>query len=101
MRDPYEILAQRAADDPGGTAFRVLSFPGGGDAAAVEGVTWGGLLARADAAAALLAARAAPGERAVLLYPNGVAFVAALLGCVAAGVVAVPAPPPAPGRERR
>ncbi|HEU4455279.1 MAG TPA: AMP-binding protein, partial [Longimicrobium sp.] len=102
MRDPYETLAARAAEDPGRTAFRHLTYADGGDVAgAAETVTYGGLLARADAVARALAERAAPGERVVLLYPNGLAFVAALFGCVAAGVVAVPAPPPSPGRQRR
>jgi acyl-CoA synthetase (AMP-forming)/AMP-acid ligase II len=34
------------------------------------------------------------GERAVLLYPSGINFVRAILGCFYAGVVAVPAPIP-------
>ena len=34
------------------------------------------------------------GERALLLYPSGLEFIAAFLGCLYAGVVAVPAYPP-------
>lgn len=52
--------------------------------------------------AAWLQLTCAPGDRVLLLYPSGPAFVAALLGCLYAGMVAVPAP--VPGRyqhERR
>lgn len=40
----------------------------------------------------------APGDRAILAYPAGLEFVSALLGCMYAGVVAVPAPLPRPRR---
>src|SRR5262249_5170012 len=35
-----------------------------------------------------------PGERALLLYPPGLQYVAAFFGCLYAGVVAIPAYPP-------
>ncbi|HUH08565.1 MAG TPA: AMP-binding protein, partial [Egibacteraceae bacterium] len=57
-------------------------------------LTYGGLDNRARAVAATLSGVAAAGERALLLYPPGLDFVAALLGCWYAGVVAVPAYPP-------
>ena len=41
------------------------------------------------------------GERALLLYPAGLEFIAAFLGCLYAGVVAVPAYPPDPSRLAR
>ena len=41
-----------------------------------------------------------PGERALLLYPSGLAFIAALFGCLYAGVVAVPAYPPRRNQTR-
>ena len=41
-----------------------------------------------------------PGERALLLYPPGLEFVAAFFGCLYAGVVAVPAYPPRPRPAR-
>ncbi len=43
-----------------------------------------------------LAASVPPGERALLLYPPGLDFIAAFFGCLYAGVVAVPAYPPRP-----
>src|SRR5690606_14263887 len=39
------------------------------------------------------------GERALLLYPSGLDFVAALFGCLYAGVIAVPAYPPRMNRS--
>jgi acyl-CoA synthetase (AMP-forming)/AMP-acid ligase II len=35
-----------------------------------------------------------PGARALLLYPQGLEFITAFLGCLSAGIVAVPAYPP-------
>ena len=44
--------------------------------------------------AALLQDNRAGGERALLLYPAGLEFVAAFFGCLYAGVIAVPLPAP-------
>jgi len=41
------------------------------------------------------------GERALLLYPPGLEYIAAFFGCLYAGVVAVPAYPPNPARLER
>lgn len=54
--------------------------------------------ARATAIAATLTERGLRGERALLLFPPGLDFVAAFFGCVYAGVIAVPAYPPDPTR---
>ncbi len=43
---------------------------------------------------ALLQSYRAIGERALLLYPAGLEFIAAFFGCMYAGVIAVPLPPP-------
>ncbi|MGZ3458113.1 MAG: fatty acyl-AMP ligase, partial [Archangium sp.] len=60
-----------------------------------------GLLRRARSIGAALQQVAAAGERAVLLYPPGLEYVAGFFGCLAAGVVAVPAYPPDPTRLER
>ncbi len=39
------------------------------------------------------------GERALLLYPAGLEFIAAFFGCLYAGVIAVPAYPPRRNRD--
>ena len=56
---------------------------------------------RARTIAALLKAHGMEGERALLLYPQGVEFVESFLGCLYAGTVAVPAYPPDPTRLER
>jgi len=56
---------------------------------------------QARAIAALLQCFAAPGERALLIYPPGLSYIAGFFGCLYAGVVAVPAYPPDPVRLDR
>jgi acyl-CoA synthetase (AMP-forming)/AMP-acid ligase II len=85
-----DILAGRARDEPDATAF---VFEG------EQRVTYAELDARARTIAAALADMR--GERALLVYPPGLEYVAALFGCYYAGVVAVPAYPPDPSRLER
>jgi acyl-CoA synthetase (AMP-forming)/AMP-acid ligase II len=56
--------------------------------------TFAELEREAGAVAARLGEIARPGDRALLVFPPGPEFVAAFLGCLVAGVVAVPAHPP-------
>ncbi|MBD0347459.1 MAG: fatty acyl-AMP ligase, partial [Coleofasciculus sp. Co-bin14] len=49
---------------------------------------------QAQKIAATLQGLVAPGDRALMLYPSGLEFIAAFFGCLYAGVVAVPAYPP-------
>lgn len=53
---------------------------------------------QARAVAVWLGQRYEPGSRILLLYPLGLGFVAAFLGCLYSGMIAVPAP--LPGRYR-
>lgn len=64
-------------------------------------LTYAQLEEQARAIAALLQAHNASGERALLLYPPGLAYIAAFMGCLFANVVAVPAYPPDPTRLNR
>ncbi|RKH43049.1 AMP-dependent synthetase [Corallococcus sicarius] len=64
-------------------------------------LTYGELDRRARAIGAALQARGARGERVLLLYPPGLEYVAAFVGCLYAGAVAVPAYPPDPMRLAR
>ncbi|HSF41305.1 MAG TPA: non-ribosomal peptide synthase/polyketide synthase [Thermoanaerobaculia bacterium] len=57
-------------------------------------LTWAGLDLRARTIAVALRRSCTSGDRALLLYPPGLDFVAAFFGCLYAGVVAVPAYPP-------
>ncbi|NYH15876.1 non-ribosomal peptide synthetase [Paraburkholderia bryophila] len=57
-------------------------------------LTYGQLHRRALACAERLSHEAQRGERAILLLPSGLDYVAGFLGCLYAGVIAVPAYPP-------
>src|SRR4051794_29751104 len=86
------LLRARAAERPAQVAFTFLV-----DGEAEGGsLTYGELDRRAAGVAAALAASVPRGERALLLYPPGLDFIAAFFGCLYAGVVAVPAYPPRP-----
>lgn len=88
--DLVSLLSERAARHPERLALRFLN-----DGVEVaESWTYGQLHEHACALAGALRLRADAGQRAFLLYPNGPAYVRALLGCLYAGVVAVPAFPP-------
>lgn len=54
---------------------------------------------KARAIAAQVQSLGVSSERALLLYPPGLEFIAAFLGCLYAGVVAVPAYPPRPNQS--
>lgn len=62
-------------------------------------LTYGELDRRARAIAALLQERCPVGQRALLLYPPGLDFIAGFFGCLYAGVVAVTAYPPRMNRS--
>ena len=86
-----ELLARRAADQAGATAYVLLDESGG----AQETLTYGELHVRALAVAGRLAAAGCrPGDRALLLLPHRLDFIVAYFGCLYAGVVAVPVTPP-------
>jgi acyl-CoA synthetase (AMP-forming)/AMP-acid ligase II len=56
---------------------------------------------QARAIAAFLQQGKVKGERALLLYPQGIEVMAAFCGCLYAGVIAIPVPPPDAGRLKR
>lgn len=72
---------------------QLYTFLKGGETEA-EKLTYGELHIKAKAIAAQLQSLNMFGERALLLYQPGLDFIAAFLGCLYAGVVAVPAYPP-------
>src|SRR5215216_8111288 len=86
-----DLLRWRASHQSRRRAYTFL-----GDGGAEESsVTYGELDRRARAVAAQLQTlKVASGESALLFYPPGPEYVAAFLGCLYAGVVAVPAYPP-------
>jgi acyl-CoA synthetase (AMP-forming)/AMP-acid ligase II/acyl carrier protein len=89
-----ELLRHRAALQGDRTAFVYLED----GERPTPPLTYRDLEARARAVAARLQADGLAGHRALLMYPAGLDFLAAFLGCLHAGVVAVPLAPPAPSR---
>jgi natural product biosynthesis luciferase-like monooxygenase protein/amino acid adenylation domain-containing protein len=92
-----EILRRRARRQPERTAF---SFLADGEGVTAR-LTYAELDARARAVGALLQECGARGERVLLLFDAGLEFVTSFFGCLYAGAVAVPAPPPHPARLGR
>lgn len=85
-----DLLRYRALHQPNKLAF---TFLGDGETES-SSLTYQELDQKARAIAAELQSLVAVGERALLLYPSGLEFIAAFFGCLYAGVVAVPAYPP-------
>ncbi|WP_186066623.1 non-ribosomal peptide synthetase/type I polyketide synthase [Burkholderia gladioli] len=87
-----EIFAARALAHPDKLAFIWL---GDGD---LRNTTYSEMYEAARGIAAAIAERVEPGSRAVLFYQPGADYLSAFLGCLLAGVIAVPCYPP---RNRR
>ena len=91
-----DLLRWRTSHEPERQAYTFL-----GDGEAEERfVTYRELDRQAQVVAARLETLGvASGERALLFYPPGLNYVVAFLGCLYAGVIAVPAYPPRPNRS--
>ncbi|SES04611.1 Acyl-CoA synthetase (AMP-forming)/AMP-acid ligase II [Streptomyces sp. yr375] len=87
-----DSLSLQASAHPERTAYRYLAT--GDSDGEIHEITYARLAVRARAVAAWLQERGLAGSRAILLYPPGVEFIGGFLGCLAAGVVAVPGVPP-------
>jgi amino acid adenylation domain-containing protein/non-ribosomal peptide synthase protein (TIGR01720 family) len=85
-----ELLRTRAGEHPQRQAYLFLADGEREEAS----LTYGELDREARAIAAALQAEGAAGERVLLLYPPGLQYISALLGCMYAGAIAVPAYPP-------
>jgi acyl-CoA synthetase (AMP-forming)/AMP-acid ligase II len=90
-----DLLRQRAAYRPHDRAFTFL----------VDGeneelnITYAELDRQARAVGGWLLANGMAGKRVLLLYPSGLDFIAAFMGCLYGGAVAVPAYPPRKNRS--
>ncbi|MEM9271693.1 MAG: hybrid fatty acyl-AMP ligase/type I polyketide synthase [Cyanobacteria bacterium P01_F01_bin.143] len=88
-------LAEQVTSKPEKTAFTFLQ-----DGETESGsLSYHELSTRAAAIAAVLQSHNATGERALLLYQPGLEFITTFLGCLYAGVIAVPAYPPRANRS--
>lgn len=98
FRTLVDVLRLRAATM---TDARAYTFLADGEEETAT-LTWGDLDRRArDLAVALRERGVLPGDRALLLYPPGLEFVAGFFGALYAGVVAVPCYPPHPAQVAR
>ncbi|MFD4138579.1 fatty acyl-AMP ligase [Streptomyces sp. NPDC058572] len=87
-----DLLTTHALQQPDRTAYRYLVT---GDCdGEIQDLSYGRLAGRSRAVAAWLQERGLAGSRAMLLYPPGLEFICGYLGCLSAGVVAVPGVPP-------
>lgn len=84
------LLRHRVREQGKQTAYTFLK----GDKSETEAMTYSQLDRKARAIAARLQSFGDPGNRALLLYPAGLEFIAAFFGCLYAAMVAVPANPP-------
>lgn len=85
VRERTDALAERDA---------FVFLPDDGQGSVPEHLTYAGLDRRARGIASWLREHGAVGRPVLLLHPPGTAFVAAFVGCLYAGSVAVPAPLP-------
>lgn len=85
-----DILRRRAKNQPHRLAYRYL-MDGEFDEVVL---TYGGLDRRARSIGALLQSCSKAGDRALLLFPPGLDFIAAYFGCLYAKIIAVPTYPP-------
>ncbi len=92
-----ELLRGRAIQQPDDHAYTFLID----GKKATPPLTYGELDRQARAIGALLQKHQAKGERSLLLYPQGLEVIAAFCGCLYAGVIAIPVPPPESGRLKR
>lgn len=91
-----DLLRCRAETHPHRVAFTFLR-----KGSEESSLTYEELDREARAIASLLQTEGSSGARALLLYPSGREFIPAFLGCLYAGVVAVPTYPPDPVRPNR
>ncbi|MET9382597.1 fatty acyl-AMP ligase [Streptomyces sp. NPDC002928] len=91
-RSLVDVLTTHASQQPDRIAYRYLVT---GDCdGEIRDISYARLARRSRAVAAWLQERGLAGSRAMLLYPPGLEFICGYLGCLSAGVAAVPGVPP-------
>ncbi len=96
-RSLAEVLEGRASMTPDRVLYQFLDR----DLEVTEQLTYSALRTRSCAVAAALQSEGLRGETVMLLFPPGLDFIEAFLGCFLAGVIAVPVSPPDPVRLMR
>ena len=90
MFDLLSIFDQRASQNPEKLAYIFLKDRENQE----QTITYQQLSQISKRIATRLQSLIPPGARALLLYPQGLDFITAFLGCLSAGIIAVPAYPP-------
>ncbi len=93
-----ELIERRAAEQPDDIAYTFYDYESD-PAGVAEHLTWSELRDRVEVVAEALARLGAPGERAVVLAPQGLEYVVGFLGAIRAGFIAVPLSVPQPGQH--
>jgi acyl-CoA synthetase (AMP-forming)/AMP-acid ligase II len=83
------VLRERASLQPNDTAFTYLDYDQDWDGVA-HPLTWSQLYRRVVNLGAQLRASGSPGDRALILAPQGLDYILGFLGALEAGLVAVP-----------
>src|SRR5580693_2836346 len=83
------VLRERASLKPNNTAFTFIDYERDWLGVA-ESLTWSQLYRRVQNVAAQLSVRGSIGDRAVILAPQGLDYIAAFFGAMQAGRIAVP-----------
>ncbi len=96
VKSLLDLVQQRAIESPTDTAYQFLTSSSGYDT-----LTYQELDKKARAIAAILQQQGCYNERAVLLLPPSLDYIAAFYGCLYAGVIAVPVYPPSKNRHLR
>jgi fatty acid CoA ligase FadD28 len=84
-----DLLCERASLQPNDTAFTFIDYDQDWNGVA-ESLTWSQLYRRTLIQARQLESCASPGDRAVILAPQGLEYIVAFLGALQAGLIAVP-----------
>jgi long-chain fatty acid adenylyltransferase FadD28 len=91
-----DVLRERASMQPNDTAFTFVDYEQGW-AGVTESLTWSQAYRRMLNVAHELSRCASSGDRAVILAPQGLDYIAAFLGALQAGLIAVPLSAPIGG----
>lgn len=90
------VLRERAGLTPDDVAFTFTDYDRDWNGTA-ESLTWSQAYRRTRNVAREISRHGAPGDRALIIAPQGLAYVVAFLGAMQAGFIAVPLSVPVPG----
>ena len=94
-----EVLRDRANQQPDATAFTFIDYEHDW-AGFTESLTWSQMYRRTRNVARELKLCGSTGDRALILAPQGLDYIAGFLGALEAGLIAVPLMAPAPRDPR-